>query len=107
MRNFKINSLNGKKRSHSILTSVAPFLEGLLENTPVNSIVSRPIVHCNFEPQEPIEIRSINVQGRHYIKARIYGNKSFQEFYLYCHRDNFPKVMDYVVKYCDRKGNKQ
>ncbi len=106
MPKYKINSLNGRKKKHSILRELVPLLEGILANTPVREIGSGRMIYCAFEPIEPIEIRGFNLEGKHPIKIRAYGNKCFQNLYLYCHKCNFFKVMEYLLKYSERYGTR-
>ncbi len=103
MGSNKVNSLNGVKKKHSIIRSLIPLLEGLLENTPVNEVGVGKIIRTNFQPVEPIEIRGFNIiSNRHNIKIRAYGQTAYQSLFLYCHKESFPEIMEYILKYCER-----
>ena len=98
------NSLKGVSKKHSIMRNLIPLLEGLLENTPVNAIGIGRIVLSKFPPVEPIEVRGFNTYGnKHNIRIRAYDGGAHQNLLLYCPKEKFPAVMDYILKYCERK----
>lgn len=103
MPNNKVNSLDGVRKKHSIIRTLIPLLEGLLKSTPVNEVGVGRIVRTNFKPIEPIEVRGFNiVSNRHNIQIRAYGQTAYQNLFLYCHKESFPEVMEYILRYCER-----
>ena len=105
-RKFKINSIEGKRRSHSILTDLIPFIGGLMESTGLRKqdIGAGRIIGYNFYPPEPIEVRKMECDGlRHQMQIRAYGADYYQTLFLMAHKDRFPDIMNYINHYCSQK----
>lgn len=101
----KINSINGRQRSHSILRGLIPLINGLCQNTPIKdarNIGIGKLAYGTFNFSEPIEVREFRCEGKmHYIRIKAYCDDGFQALYLRCHKDKFPQIMNYIVQYCD------
>ena len=95
------NSLYGVKKKHSTLREVAPIIEQLKKNSPVNQVGVGIISRAKHKPVEPIEIKEMRTHGRrHYMRITVYNSTAKQEFYLFCHKRGFPKVVDEINKIC-------
>jgi hypothetical protein len=103
MPKFKTNSLNGKVKRHSVVTSSKSFLEGILSEVPVE-IYSGKMKASKVKPLEPINVREININSKkHYMGVWFYDNYPyFQEFKFFCNKKHFSTIMQHINAYCSR-----
>jgi len=104
---FKVNSIDGQQRSHSVLTDIVPFINCLIESTPIRKqdIGAQKFTRYRFTPKEKIEVREFNAEGkRQYIKVRAYGEEFYQELFLYSHKNNFLGIMQCINNYCSSRN---